>query len=31
VYKFLVLSGEGKYSEVFVDASRNRIVRVRER
>lgn len=31
VYKFLVLNGEGKYSEVFVDASHNRIVRVRQR
>ena len=31
VYKFLVLDGQGKYSEVYVDALRNRIVRVRER
>ena len=31
VYKFLVLSRDGDYSEVFVDALRNRIVRIRER
>jgi len=31
VYKFLVLDGQGKYSEVYVDALRNRIVKVRER
>jgi uncharacterized membrane protein YkoI len=31
VYKFLVLSRDGGYSEVFVDALRNRIVRIRER
>jgi uncharacterized membrane protein YkoI len=31
VYKFLVLSKGGTYQEVFVDALRNRIVRVRER
>lgn len=31
VYKFLVLSRDGEYSEVFVDALRNRIVRIRER
>ncbi|HET7717788.1 MAG TPA: hypothetical protein VFK86_19345 [Bauldia sp.] len=31
VYKFLILSREGAYSEVYVDALRNRIVRVRER
>lgn len=31
VYKFLVLSGQGAYSEVFVDALSRRIVRVRER
>lgn len=31
VYKFLVLSSDGEYTEVFVDALRNRIVRVRER
>jgi len=31
VYKLLVLDGQGKYSEVYVDALRNRIVKVRER
>ena len=31
VYKFLVLNKGGTYQEVFVDALRNRIVRVRER
>jgi hypothetical protein len=31
VYKFLVLSSEGEYREVFVEALSRRIVRVRER
>jgi len=31
VYKFLVLSGQGAYSEVFVDALSSRIMSVRER
>jgi len=31
MYKFLVLSNGGLYSEVTVDALRNRIVRIRER
>ena len=31
VYRFLVLDSHGRYSEVFVDALRNRIVKVRGR
>ena len=30
-YKFLVLTGDGRYREIFVDARRNQILRVRTR